>query len=114
MPFGLKSAPFTFQRAMDHILMGIQPVKCQVYLDDIIIFSSSFKQHIADIREVFDRIREAGMFCAPKKCFFGHSEVKYLGHVISREGIRMNPEKIEAVTKMQSHLTKSSSRAFWV
>ncbi|CAK1600363.1 unnamed protein product [Parnassius mnemosyne] len=61
MPFGLKTAPATFQRAMNNVLRGLQGIHCLVYLDDVIIFSASLQEHMEKLRTVFDRLRKTNM-----------------------------------------------------
>ncbi len=93
MPFGLTNAPATFQRFMDVVLAGLKWKCLLVYLDDICIFSRSFDNHLEDVREVFQRIREAQLKLKPKKCYLFQKEIKYLGHVVTVEGIKPDPDK---------------------
>lgn len=81
MPFGLKNAPATFQRVMDNILRGIQNEKCLVYLDDIIVYSTSLQEHLERLRNVFQRLRESNFKIQLDKSEFLRKEVAYLGHV---------------------------------
>ena len=97
MPFGLANAPSTFQRLMHAVLRGLQYQICLVYLDDIIVYSRSFADHINDLNDVFSRLRSANVKLKPSKCSFARSSVEYLGHVESRDGIRPDPSKIAAV-----------------
>lgn len=97
MPFGLRNAPATFQKMMDGVLRGLKPSQCMVYLDDVIIFSNGVKEHAERLRRVFEKLREAKLSLKFDKCNFALSEVKYLGHIISRTGVHPDPEKIEAV-----------------
>lgn len=97
MPFGLKNAPATFQRVMDSILIGLQGERCFVYLDDIVVFASSLQEHEEKLREVFTRLQEFELKIQPDKCEFLRNEVAYLGHIISSEGVKPNPDKVEAV-----------------
>lgn len=97
MPFGLKNAPATFQRAMDSVLQGLQGERCFVYLDDIVIFASSLQEHEQKLTEVFNRLRKNGLKVQPDKCEFMRKEVAYLGHIISSEGVKPNPDKVRAV-----------------
>jgi hypothetical protein len=99
MPFGLTNAPATFQRLMNLVLAGINWKMCLVYIDDILIFSKTFDQHIADIRVVFDRLRKANLKLKLSKCEFGFSSTVYLGHTISEHGVSMDPEKVAAIAK---------------
>lgn len=93
LPFGLCSAPATFQRMMDTVLSGLKWQSCLVYLDDVVVFSETFEQHLHRLRAVLDAIRSAGLSLKPEKCHFGYEELKFLGHVVSCEGISPDPEK---------------------
>ena len=97
MPFGLANAPSTFQRFMHAVLRGLQYQICLVHLDDIIVYSRSFADHINHLNDVFSRLRSANVKLKPSKCSFARSSVEYLGHVVSRDGIRPDPSKIAAV-----------------
>lgn len=97
MPFGLTNAPATFQRLMQCVLSGLTYEQCLIYLDDIIVFGTSFHQHLERLRTVFQHLEKAGMKLKPRKCHFAKCEVRYLGHIISREGIQADPEKIQAM-----------------
>lgn len=87
MPFGLHSAPATFQRLLDTILGPELEPHVFVYLDDIIICNNNFDEHLATLREVFQRIREARLRLNVEKCRFCVDQLKYLGHVVDKEGI---------------------------
>ncbi|KZS03741.1 Uncharacterized protein APZ42_033448 [Daphnia magna] len=102
MPFGLASAPETFQRMMDFVLSGPRWSFCLVYLDDIIIYASGVKEHLSRVRQVFTALQSALQLSVCSKiklvkCQFGASEIKALVHVISGLGIRPDPDKIHAV-----------------
>ena len=97
MPMGLVNASFSFQKMMQLVLSGLQWQTCMVYLDDVIVYSKSFQKHIANLRSVFDRFRAEGLCLKPKKCHFCKPEVLYLGHVVGKDGIKPNPDKIEVI-----------------
>ena len=97
MPFGLCNAPGTFQRLMEFVLAGLQWQTCLVYLDDVIVYGRDFDEHLKRLREVFERLRQAGLKLKPSKCFLLRPRVPYLGHVISTEGVSTDPEKVKAV-----------------
>jgi len=99
MPFGLHSAPATFQRLLDTILGPELEPHVFMYLDDIIIVSATFDDHLHHLAEVFRRLRDARLRLNPEKCHFCKPELKYLGHIINRQGIRTDPEKIKAMTQ---------------
>ena len=93
----LCNAPATFQRLMDLILAGLQWSSCLVYLDDIIIVGKSFENHLSNIKAVLDRIREAGLKLQPAKCKFFRVEVPYLGHIVSKNGVSVDPSKVQTL-----------------
>ncbi|CAF4952218.1 unnamed protein product [Pieris macdunnoughi] len=97
MPFGLKNAPSTFQRLMNSALSGLQGLQCFVYLDDIVIYSFDLQKHMKNLSNVFDRLRQFNLKLQPDKCEFLRKEVSYLGHIITDEGVKPNPEKTRAV-----------------
>ena len=97
MPFGLTNGPASFTRLMNLALSGLTWTHCLVYLDDIIIWAPTFEDHIHRLRLVFDRIRAAGLKLKPSKCQFLRKEVVFLGHVVSSDGIKTDPEKVKAV-----------------
>jgi hypothetical protein len=97
MPFGLRTAPAIFQRAMDNILRGLQGTQCLVYLDDIIIFSSTLEEHVTKLRKIFTVLRRANLKVQLDKSEFLRKSVLYLGHTITKEGLKPNDDKIKAV-----------------
>ena len=101
MPFGLVGAPRTFQRMMDRILRGLEYKIALAYLDDIIIYGATIEECLANMTIVFERIRQAGLKLKPSKCSLFQQETMFLGHVISAEGIRTDPKKVEDVMNMK-------------
>lgn len=97
MPFGLKNAPATFQRLMNNVLSGLQGLKCFVYLDDIVIYADSLQTHERKLQEIFSRLNMHHLKLQPDKCEFMRREVAYLGHIITNEGVKPNPERVEAI-----------------
>ncbi len=79
------------------MLSGIEWKFCFVYLDDILVCSETFEEHLEHLKIVFERLREAGLTLKPRKCFFSQTRVIYLGHVISREGVSPDLEKTSKV-----------------
>ena len=97
MPFGLTNAPATFQRLMERVLAGLQWHTCLVYIDDIIIFSETIEDHLKQMQDIFDRLKQAKLKLKPKKCKLLQTKVKYLGHIVSKEGVETDPDKVKAV-----------------
>lgn len=95
MPFGLKGAAQTFQRLMDSVLRDLSFVF--VYLDDVLVASSSAEEHLSHLRQVFQRLDEHGLIVNNAKCQFGLSEIDFLGHRISSRGAVPLPSKVQAV-----------------
>ena len=97
MPFGLKNAPATFQRTMNTILKPVLDKFAFVYVDDIIIFSETFEEHLQHIQQVFSLVRQACLRLNTKKCYFLKKHLEYLGYVVSAEGTHADPKKIEKI-----------------
>ena len=97
MPFGLVNAPATFQRLMQATLGDLHLSQCLLYLDDIIVYSRTFQGHLENLEKVFERLQRANLKLKPNKCSLLHKEVKYLGHMVSEEGIKPDPDKISAL-----------------
>ena len=112
MPFGLKNAPSTFQRVMDNVLRGLQNEICAVYLDDIVIFSTSLQEHIERLRLIFERLRKSNLKIQLDKCEFLRKEVGYLGHIITPDGVKPNPEKIHAIKNFPIPKTQKEIKSF--
>lgn len=98
MPFGLKNAPATFQRLMDNVLAGIKNYRCFVYLNDIVIHADVLENHNKRLIEVFQRLSDFNLEIQPDKCEFLRREVMYLAHLITDEGVKPDPKKIQAVS----------------
>jgi hypothetical protein len=91
MAFGLTNAPATFQR-FERCLYDLSMKECSLYLDDIIVFSSNIEEHFD---RVFERLNSFGLKLNPAKCNLFQNSVRYLGHVISEDGIRTDPDKVQ-------------------
>src|SRR6266540_1848551 len=94
MLFGLCNIPVTFQRLMNQVLRKYLGKFILVYLDNIIIYSKTFKEHKEHVRLVFEALRAASLMMKLKKCKFAQKELRFLGHIISAEGIRTDLNKI--------------------
>ncbi|XP_057329925.1 uncharacterized protein LOC130670528 [Microplitis mediator] len=112
MPFGLKTAPATFQRIMNIVLSGLQGIEVFVYLDDIVIYASSLEEHSLKLERVMKRLKDANLKLQPDKCEFLRREVIYLGHIISAEGVRPDPAKVTAVKNFPRPRTQKNIRQF--
>ncbi|KRX32404.1 Retrovirus-related Pol polyprotein from transposon 17.6, partial [Trichinella murrelli] len=102
MPFGLCNAPGTFQRLMERTLSGLVGKSCLVYLDDIIVFSTTEEERLTRLEEVFQRLKRVGFKIKPEKCQLMKKQVVYLGHVITPEGIGTDSQKTAAVRQWRT------------
>ena len=112
MPFGIMNAPAAFQRMMDVVLRDIAWKCCMVYMDDVIVYSSDWMEHVDHIHKVLTRIRDAGLTVGLRKCHFGGKEVSFLGYIVSEKGIRPDPAKVAAVRNFELPQTLSELRSF--
>lgn len=103
---GLSTAPNTFQLLMDTVLHGLTFYACLCYLDDILIFSETFQQHISDLDEIFSRLGSAGLKLGPKKCSFAHQSCIYL------DGIRPPHDRATAVQVFAKPTTVNALKRF--
>jgi hypothetical protein len=113
VPFGLCSAPATFERLMETVLQGLTYDSCFVYLDNMIIIGHTFQERFLNLRKVFEWLREACLKLNLGKCQLLQKEVKYLGHIISPEGISTDAEKLKAVREWPTSKDKHGIEAFW-
>ncbi|KAL6455153.1 hypothetical protein MHYP_G00364060 [Metynnis hypsauchen] len=112
LPFGLSNAPATFQRLMNNVLSGLIYKCCAVYLDDIVIASLTFEQHLADLREVLSRLYSAGLSLKLKKCQFCLRELTFLGYCVTPSGILPDLGKVQAVTDFKTPNSVKQVRQF--
>lgn len=112
MPFGLKNAPATFQRVMDCILRELIGICCFVYMDDIIIFSSSLDEHIKHLKLVLQKLKEAKLKIQLEKCEFFRKETQFLGHTVSEDGVRPNNDKIKVIKQWPIPKSEKEIRQF--
>ena len=97
MPFGLTNAPATFQRLMTKLMGDLHSKECLVFIDDVIVYGSSFEEELQRLERVFQKFEDSGLKLNSSKCCFFKKKIKYLGHVVSEDGIETDPEKIEKV-----------------
>lgn len=112
MPYGLTNAPATFQRLIDSVLGADLEGSCFVYLDDIIIISKDFETHLELLRKVFDRLLSAGFTLNREKCHFCRPEITYLGYVVDKHGLHVDPRKVEAILNVPIPRNAKDVRSF--
>ncbi|XP_063361755.1 uncharacterized protein LOC134650752 [Cydia amplana] len=114
MPFGLKNAPATFQRLIDRLrsCSALKDVTILAYLDDLLVISEGYQRHLQDLEAVFKRLAEFNLHVNREKCAFARESVKYLGHVITQQGVSTDPDKVSAVLEMKEPGTLKHLRTF--
>lgn len=112
MPFGLCNAPATFQRMMQNLLSARLYRGVLVYIDDILVYASSFEEHLEILKWVIEQLTEAGLFLNADKCRFGMKKVEFLGFVISEKGIHPDASKVEKIKTYPQPLNHTHLRAF--
>ena len=111
MPFGLCGAPATFQRMTDQLLRGVE-LFAAAYLDDLVIFSKTWEDHLQHIKIVLQRLRKAGLTAKPSKCQFAMDQCSYLGHVVGNGIVKPEEQKLKAVREFAVPQTKREVRTF--
>lgn len=112
MPFGLCNAPSTFQALMNSIFRPLLRKSVLVFFDDILVYSSSWQDHVHHVRQVFNILRDHQLFVKFKKCEFGKSEIEYLGHIITALGVKVDQSKIQAMLDWPRPATITELRGF--
>jgi len=97
---------------MEQVLSGLHRKTLLIYLNDVIVISPDFQTHVSRLREVFERLRDAGLKLKPSKCALLQPEVKYLGHVVGCNGVATNPEKVRAIEDWVTPQDLTGLRAF--
>ena len=110
-PFGLSQAPAYFQLLINKVLMGCSGF-AMGYLDDIIIFSKTEEEHFQHLEEIFIRLRKFGLKMKREKCSFFKKHIQYLGHLVSENGFKPLPEKLESIRKMPVPRTAKEVKQF--
>ena len=110
MPFGLVNAPATFSRLMRRTLDGLQGTIN--YIDDILIYSSTWSEHVQALKQLFQRLRAANLTAKPSKCHIAQEQVEFLGHVIGKGQLAPRPEKVSAIQEISKPQTKKQLRSF--
>ena len=111
MPFGLCRAPATFQRMMDQVIRGMHKFS-SAYLDDLIIFSTTWEDHLTHLRAVLSRLQELGLTTKPSKCQFGMTECTYLGHVVGNGVVKPEEGKLRTIDQFPQPKTKKQIKSF--
>ncbi|XP_055913098.1 uncharacterized protein LOC129946788 [Eupeodes corollae] len=112
MPFGLHNSPATWQRFIDDVLGPDLEPFVFVYLDDIIIVTDSFDRHLEILKEVFKRLGDAGLKVGREKCNFCRPSLKFLGYVVDRNGLHVDPEKVESMIRIPAPKNVKEIRSF--
>jgi hypothetical protein len=112
MPFGLCNAPSTFQSLMNHVFHPFLFHFVLVFFDDILIYRKTWIDHLAHVDQVLHLLSQHQLFLKQSKCVFGASEVEYLGHLVGKDGVRVDPKNIEAMQDWPHPKTLKSFRGF--
>ena len=111
MPMGLATASGVFSRFIDEVLAGLKWTCVLTYIDDCLIYSKTFDEHLKALEKVFDRLRDYGLTLGAKKCKFAVKEVNFLGHVVNEHGIRPDPAKTSAISRLHLPNDKKGLRS---
>ena len=112
MALGLTNAPATFQRLIEYCMGEMNLKECLIFLDDILIFSKTFEEHISRLDAVFSRLKQHGLKLKPTKYEFFKTSVGYLGHVVSQNGVETDSDKIEALSSWPEPNNVKELRSF--
>ena len=112
LPMGITNAPAAFQRSMEIVMAGITWKFCIVYIDDIIIYSKTFEEHLQHLQLVFERLRQYKLHAKPVKCKFAKHKVEYLGHVVGRGEMRPTENNIRKVSEARLPTTVKEIKQF--
>ena len=112
LPFGLMNSPITFQNLVCKVLKNLNWKVALVYIDDTLVFSKNFDDHLTHLSQVFSNLISANLTLQPTKCKFATHEIEYLGHVISKHGIKVNPQKTKAIDEYPQPKTAKHVKSF--
>lgn len=112
MPFGLHNAPATWQRFIDRVVGDDLEPHVFVYLDDIIVVTQDFDHHLEVLKKIFERLRAAEVTLNREKCCFCRQELRYLGYVVDSRGLRVDPEKVQAIMEIPIPKSQKTVRQF--
>ena len=110
MLFGLCNAPAMFQRLMQNCLGKLNLMYALIYLDDIVVFSDTEKEHVKHLAAVFERFHEHGLKLKPSKCEFFKEEINYLGHCVSTDGMKPGTDNLDGIAAMVPPTTATGIR----
>jgi len=110
MPFGLVTAPASFSRLMRKLLKDMKNI--DNFIDDIIIFTVTFENHLQVLRELLERLRDANLTARPSKCSIGYASLECLGHFVGDDKLKPHPDKVKSITDAQRPVTKKQVRSF--
>ena len=111
MSFGLTNAPATFQRLIESCLGDLNLHQCLLYLDDIVIFSQTYEEHLNRLETIFKRL-QTGLKLKPSKCKFFRRSIKYLGHIVSSDGVGTDPDKTSCIEEWPIPTTVKQVQSF--
>jgi len=112
MPFGLMNVEATFKRSMDITFISENDKFIFIYIDDITFFSKSYDEHLQHLKKTFEKCRRCGISLNPKKSHFSMEEGKILGHIVSKKGIKIDPERVKAIQKIEIPINKKFIQSF--
>jgi hypothetical protein len=113
MPFGLLNVGATFQRAMDYAFRDLMGKIIEIYQDDLTMFSKERHSHVGHLRQIFERCRKYGISLNPKKSIFGVLEGNILGHIVSKDGVKVDPERIKGIKEIPLPQNKKALQSFF-
>ena len=112
LSFGLTNTPTTFISLMNDVLREFLNSFVAVYLDDILIYSKTFEEHMQHLQQVLEKLRQNKLFAKLSKCTFATQEVEYLGHILGPSGVRMDPHKINSIRNWPTPKSKKDGQSF--
>jgi transposase InsO family protein len=112
LTFGLCNAPSTYQRLIDRVLGRLKWNIALVYIDDTIVYSKTFSDHLLHLRLVLEAFRRSKLTLKPTKCTFADNQLEFLGHLVSKDGISVNPKKVAAITEIPTPKTVKEVQSF--